>query len=59
MILKDERVVLKLHKVAAGLTWSALDDAKDVKERERQARIDRGDLKGGRRLAPYFKEHIS
>ena len=45
MIRKDERVVLKLHKVAAGLTWSALDDAKDVKERERQARIDRGDLK--------------
>jgi hypothetical protein len=45
-VIKEERVVVKLAKREPGVEWSALDDALDVKERTRKARVERGELKG-------------
>ena len=42
LVPKEDRLVVKLKKAAAGTTWSDLDDAKDLKESKRKQRVENG-----------------
>mmetsp|Transcript_79613 Transcript_79613/g.165369 ORF Transcript_79613/g.165369 Transcript_79613/m.165369 type:complete len:941 (-) Transcript_79613:78-2900(-) len=44
--IKADQVVMKLKKVEKGETWSDLSDEKDRYQRQREYRIQHGDLKG-------------
>jgi hypothetical protein len=46
MIIKADRLVIKLKKAEVGVEWSALDDTEDKKKAQRDKRVKTGDLKG-------------
>ena len=46
LVLKRDRIQLRLAKAAPGDVWSALDDTLDRRKADRDARLAHGDLKG-------------
>mmetsp|Transcript_187 Transcript_187/g.762 ORF Transcript_187/g.762 Transcript_187/m.762 type:complete len:935 (-) Transcript_187:62-2866(-) len=44
--LKSDHVVIKLRKAEQGREWSALDDSKERYNKDREFRLQHGDLKG-------------